>query len=138
MIAPLLTLDERLAEGRSALLVVDMQNDFCADGGYVSNLGRDTSPCRQIVPALTELIEAARTNAIPVIWLTAEYEDADVPAPMLAKKREMRVTAISGARTSSPSHRAGTNPSSSSIPTVAFPARTSTRSCARAISRRSS
>jgi ureidoacrylate peracid hydrolase len=100
MIAPLLTLDERLAEGRSALLVVDMQNDFCADGGYVSNLGRDTSPCRQIVPALTELIEAARTNAIPVIWLTAEYEDADVPAPMLAKKREMRVTAISCARAS--------------------------------------
>ena len=91
----LLTLDDRLAAGRSALIVVDMQNDFCAAGGYVSQLGRDVTACARIVPALAALIASARSNGIPVVWLVAEYEDADVPAPMLAKKREMGVSAIS-------------------------------------------
>jgi ureidoacrylate peracid hydrolase len=98
-VKPLLrTLAERLAPGRSALIVVDMQNDFCAPGGYVANLGRDVTACAAIVPAVNALVDAARADGVPVVWLTAEYEDADVPAPMLAKKREMGVAAVSCAK----------------------------------------
>ena len=32
---PLATAAERLAPAHTALLVVDMQNDFCAEGGYI-------------------------------------------------------------------------------------------------------
>ena len=45
------TLSDRLGPAHTALIVVDMQNDFCAPGGYVANLGRDVSACGAIVPA---------------------------------------------------------------------------------------
>jgi ureidoacrylate peracid hydrolase len=92
------TLADRLAPAHTALIVVDMQNDFCAPGGYVANLGRDVSACGAIVPAVNALVAGARAHGVPVIWLMAEYEDADVPVPMLAKKMEMGVRAISCAR----------------------------------------
>jgi hypothetical protein len=44
---PLLeTLPDKVAPAHTALLVVDMQNDFCADGGLVSRDGRDVTPAR--------------------------------------------------------------------------------------------
>lgn len=93
---PLVGLAARLSAGRPALLVVDMQNDFCAPEGYVAQvLGRDTSPCRAIVPAVAALIADARANGVPVVWLRAAYDDASVPAPMLGKKREAGITAVS-------------------------------------------
>ncbi len=81
-------LRDKLAR-RTALIVVDMQNDFCADGGYVSRLGRDPAACRAIVPRLKDLIEAARSARIPVIWLMADYDPATVPAAMRARQAEM-------------------------------------------------
>ncbi len=92
------TLSDRLAPAHTAVIVVDMQNDFCAPGGYVANLGRDVSACCSIVPAVNALVAGARENGVPVIWLMAQYEDAEVPLPMLAKKMEMGVNAISCAR----------------------------------------
>lgn len=83
---------------RTALIVVDMQNDFCADGGYVSRLGRDPAACRAIVPALGELIAAARSAGIPVLWLVADYDPQTVPAAMRARQAEMGMTDICCAR----------------------------------------
>ena len=96
-VKPLLaTLDARLATGSAALVVIDMQNDFCAAGGYVGQvLGRDVSACRAIVPALETLIGAARESGVPVLWVVARYDDDAVPGPMLAKKREAGITAVS-------------------------------------------
>ena len=46
---------ERLAPGRTALVVVDMQNDFCAPGGYIADaLGKDVSGLATIVPPLED------------------------------------------------------------------------------------
>ncbi len=88
------SLAERLGPGRPALLVVDMQNDFCAEGGYVSRLGRDVGACGRIVPALRDLIASARAADVPVIWLMAEYEHDAITRPMLAKQREMGVADV--------------------------------------------
>lgn len=96
---PLLkSLAERLAAGRPALLVVDMQNDFCSPGGYISRLGRDVGACGRIVPALNELLASARANGVPVIWLMAEYGHDAITRPMLAKQREMGVSDVCCAR----------------------------------------
>lgn len=93
--APLLySPEQRLLQVKSALLVVDLQNDFCAPGGYISKLGRDISNIEQIVPCIERLVEEARFNAVPVIWLTAQYDDDLIPAPMLAKKRERGIAAV--------------------------------------------
>jgi len=64
----LTTLEERLAPAHTALLVVDMQNDYCSPGGASDRNGRDLSATQQIVPPLRELIASARRVGIPVVW----------------------------------------------------------------------
>lgn len=68
-------LSERL-EGAAveALLVVDMQNSFCHAEGSFSRMGYDVSGCRAAVPACVALVEAARSCAIPIFFVTYAYE----------------------------------------------------------------
>jgi nicotinamidase-related amidase len=54
---------------RSAMVVVDMQNDFCAPGGWVDWLGGDLSPERAPIKPLQRLLPALRTVGVPIIWL---------------------------------------------------------------------
>ena len=50
MIEPLMTLPEKIDAAHTALVVVDMQNDFCAEGGYIhNNIGCDMSAIRQLL-----------------------------------------------------------------------------------------
>ncbi len=54
---------------RSALIVVDMQNDFCHADGWLASIGVDVSPARTAIHAISTLLPAARAQAIPIIWL---------------------------------------------------------------------
>src|SRR5207237_1029591 len=54
---------------RSALLVVDMQNDFGATGGMLDRLGIDISMIQRAVGATATVLTAARHAAIPIIYL---------------------------------------------------------------------
>jgi ureidoacrylate peracid hydrolase len=82
----LTSLSERLVDGRSALVVVDMQNDFCAEGGFISRLGRDVSGYPALAHRIQKLIQSARFSDIPVIWLMAAYDPASIPLPMRARQ----------------------------------------------------
>lgn len=59
------TLDLR----RTAMIVIDMQNDFCAKGGWVDHLGVDYSPDRAPIAPLQKLLPALRQAQVPVIWV---------------------------------------------------------------------
>ena len=85
---------ERLAPARTALVVVDMQNDFCAPGGYIAGLGKDVSGYGAIVSPLAATLAAARRAGVPVLWLVARYDEALLPPSMRAQKRRMGVDAI--------------------------------------------
>lgn len=54
---------------RTALLVIDMQNDFCTQGGWLSSIGVDVSPAREAVAALSELLPDVRAAGMPVVWV---------------------------------------------------------------------
>lgn len=54
---------------RTAIIVVDMQNDFCARGGLVDKLGVDFTPDRAPIAPLQRLLAALRKVAVPVIWV---------------------------------------------------------------------
>ena len=41
---------------RSAMIVIDMQNDFCARGGWVDHLGADYTPDRRPISPLQKLL----------------------------------------------------------------------------------
>lgn len=54
---------------RSALVVVDMQNDFCSPGGYLDHRGIDVTPDRAPIAPLTALLPVLRSQGLPVVWL---------------------------------------------------------------------
>lgn len=84
--ATLASLAERLDPRHTALLVIDMQNDFCAPGGYVeAGAGLDAGPCRAVAGPINELVGHARTAGVPVIWVKADYRWENVPPGMRAK-----------------------------------------------------
>lgn len=70
---------------RMALVIVDMQNDFCSDGGWADQAGFDTSRCREAIPGIERSIAWARQHNLWVIWVGwANREDLrNLGAPTL-------------------------------------------------------
>ena len=54
---------------RTAIIVIDMQNDFCAKGGWVDHLGVDYSPDRAPIAPLRRLLPVLRNADVPIIWV---------------------------------------------------------------------
>jgi ureidoacrylate peracid hydrolase len=69
MCAMLRTLEDKVAPGHTALLIVDVQRDFCASDGAFGALGRDLSRVQEMLPALEGLVESARAAGVTVIFL---------------------------------------------------------------------
>lgn len=55
--------------GRTALIIIDMQNDFCATGGWIGGLGADVSGARALFGPINQVAKAFRAQRMPVIWL---------------------------------------------------------------------
>jgi biuret amidohydrolase len=53
---------------RAALLIVDMQKDFLAPGGYVDEMGYDVSPLRKPIGPLRALLDVVRGTEILTIF----------------------------------------------------------------------
>ena len=54
---------------RTAIIVVDMQNDFCHPDGWLAGIGVDVSPARAPINPLQRLLPGLRSAQVPVIWL---------------------------------------------------------------------
>ena len=54
---------------RSALIVIDMQNDFCHPGGWLAHIGVDVAPARAPIAPLKRLLPALRGAGVAVVWL---------------------------------------------------------------------
>src|SRR4051812_45562245 len=53
----------------TALVVVDMQRDFCAPGGAFAQVGVDLSMYPAMVPRLGRLVEAGREAGVRIIYV---------------------------------------------------------------------
>lgn len=62
-----------LDPARTALLAVDMQNDYLSLDGFFARKGYDPSPLRAIIPVIGALAEAARRVGVQVIWTRQGY-----------------------------------------------------------------
>ncbi len=54
---------------RTAILVIDMQNDFCAEDGWLASIGVDVTGARGPIAPLNTLLAALRDVDAPVLWV---------------------------------------------------------------------
>lgn len=87
----LTTLEQKVAPANAALVVVDVQNDFVADGGFFSNIGADMKTIQRAVPPLLRLIERARKAGVLVVFIQAIYDQEYRSAPMRERDRRRKV-----------------------------------------------
>ncbi len=55
------------ADGKIALVIIDMQRDFLEPGGFGEALGNDVSRLQAIIPAVKRLQEAFRSRGLTII-----------------------------------------------------------------------
>ena len=72
---------------RSALVVIDMQNDFCHPKGWFGQRGVRVAPMRKPIPVLQTVLPAWRAAGAPVIWLNwgIRADRLNLPASILFK-----------------------------------------------------
>ncbi|GAA1000658.1 cysteine hydrolase family protein [Subtercola frigoramans] len=54
---------------RSALVVIDMQNDFCTPGGWLDSIGVDVRPAAAAATEINTITPLFRAVGAPIIWL---------------------------------------------------------------------
>src|SRR4029453_9263925 len=54
------TLEQKVSPAHAALLVIDVQNDFVADGGFFDQIGANVKSIQKVIPALVQLVDRAR------------------------------------------------------------------------------
>lgn len=54
---------------RTALVIVDMQNDFCHPDGWLASIGVDVTPNRAPILPLARMIGVARAKRVPIVWV---------------------------------------------------------------------
>jgi biuret amidohydrolase len=54
---------------RTAIVVIDMQNDFCAQDGWVDSIGGDYQSDRAPIAPLVRLLPLLRAANVPVVWV---------------------------------------------------------------------
>ncbi|WP_435171945.1 cysteine hydrolase family protein [Paenibacillus glycanilyticus] len=69
-------LKQRLNRKNTAVIVVDVQNDYCHPDGAIAKTGIDVSAAGKMIPDLQALLESARKHGIPVIFLQTNHEKA--------------------------------------------------------------
>jgi len=57
----------------TALLVIDMQNDFAHPDGLMAKRGADIAANRAVIPAIADLLDNARTADVMVLHVQANY-----------------------------------------------------------------
>ena len=79
-------LEELLGAGTSALLVIDIQNDYIHPEGTSGRGGRDTSACIAMMPRLHRLLEVAREKAVPIFFLRNWHGPNTDSVPWMARR----------------------------------------------------
>lgn len=82
-----------LDPAKTALMIIDMQRDFCDPAGYMSTRGEDISPARRIIPRIQAVRDAAYANGIMVVHTREGHRPnlSDLP------ENKRLITAMAGA-----------------------------------------
>ncbi len=71
----------------TALVMVDMQRDYCCEGGVLEKMGFDINPSRELAPRLNEFVNQARRILKFIVHLRMELNPS-LRSPALAEHYE--------------------------------------------------
>ena len=71
------SLEDRVDPRHTALVIIDMQKDFCVDGFATSKAGRPLGAAQSVIPKLQNMLAAARASGVLVchvgFWTFVDY-----------------------------------------------------------------
>jgi ureidoacrylate peracid hydrolase len=82
---------QSIPRAATALLVVDLQNDYCAPGGAFENAGHDISTMRELPPRVANLVDAARTGGAMVVYVQNTVDPEGRMRTALQRRKRIRL-----------------------------------------------
>ena len=88
--------DGNLSPANTALIIIDMQVDFCGEGGYVDKMGYDISLTRKPIGPLKKLMAAMRAAGYTLIHTREGHKPdmSDLPANKRWRSRQIGTNGI--------------------------------------------
>src|SRR5690606_382934 len=69
-----ISLPEKVSLKHTALIIIDIQRDFCASDGVLARRGRDVSAVNRVIDKLESLIDTATSRSILTLYSQQIYD----------------------------------------------------------------
>jgi ureidoacrylate peracid hydrolase len=80
---------EKVAPDKAALVIIDVQNDYCHDDGALGKAGRDVARIREAIPPMLRLLDSARAKGVLVVHVRMSQNER-TKSPAFVEQRLRR------------------------------------------------
>jgi len=74
---------------KSAVLIIDMQNDFCHPEGAFGKSGLNLATVHQMIPVLKRFVDRARSLGVEIVHVRSFHDEKYLSPPMRARNRQL-------------------------------------------------